>query len=50
MASIYTMHSTLWPLNLTVDDTDFLDDDQVHVDTAVAIERHAEASTSISSR
>lgn len=29
--------------------TNFLDDDQVHVDVAVATERHTEASTSVSS-
>lgn len=26
-----------WPLNLTADDINFLHDDQVHVDAAVAI-------------
>lgn len=45
----YKMCSALWPLNLTADDINFLDDDQVHVDAAVARERHAEASTLVSS-
>ena len=39
------MCSALWPFNLTADDINFLDDDQVHVDAAVAIERHTEASS-----
>lgn len=50
MVSIYKIHSSSWPLNLTDDDINFLDDDQVHIDAAVAIERHAEASTLVSSR
>lgn len=49
MVSIYKMHSALWPLNLTADNINFLDDGQEHVDAAVAIERQAEASTSSSS-
>lgn len=49
MVSIYKIRSALWPLNLTDDDINFLDDDQVHIDAAVAIERHAEASILVSS-
>lgn len=50
MVSICKIRSALWPLHLTDDDINFLDDDQVHTDAAVAIERHAEASTLLSSR
>lgn len=44
------MCSALWPLHLTADDTNFWDDDQVHADAAIALKRHDEASTPISSR
>lgn len=37
LLSIYKMCAALWPLNLTADDMNFLDGDQVHVDAAVAM-------------
>lgn len=48
LVSIYKTCTALWPLNLTDEDINFLDEDQVYVDAAAVILRHTEVSTSVS--